>query len=521
MESSTQFAVPVRCPTPELLKPYVKTWLVPLTLLACGIFLYLQLFVLPATPRVAIGDQSIYLHNATRMYEGELIYRDYDYFTLPGTDVLYLALFKLFGVRAWIPQAMLLIAGVISAWLSIKIASKVMSGLAAFLPGFLFLTLPFASYLDATHHLYNVLAATCALAVVIEERTAARLAWAGALWGLGTCFAQSLILGPVALGLFLVWERRRKKETWGTLFKKEIYLLSSYVATVAAFSAYFVWQVGLRQFLFYTVTFVAKYYSAYETSTWRTYMVGHPSVHQWANWPDLAPWFLIHLLIPLVYILFFVRYWSERDLRPDEPWEALMLINTTGLGLFLSIASAPAWNRLYTISLPALIILVWFLSFSFKLERVLLRILWATVLVLAIVRPIVTQTRWKAVLDLPTGRTAFFDPGVYQETKWTLERTHPSDYFFGDQLLCFDLRLRNPTRVAFVTPYAFTRPEEVLNVTRALEAHKVRFVGWYHGLDDPTDAQGNYLAPLRAYIHSHYHVGEIFANGTKIWERNR
>ncbi len=144
--------------------------------------------------------------------------------------------------------------------------------------------------------------------------------------------------------------------------------------------------------------------------------------------------------------------------------ERLMLVNITGLCLFLSIASAPAWNRLYTISLPALVILVWFLSSPFKLERAMLRVLWATALALAIARPIVTQTRWKAVLDLPTGRTAFFDPGVYEETKWVLEITHPSDYFFGDQLLGFDLRLRNPTRVAFVTPYAFTRPEEVSNV---------------------------------------------------------
>jgi hypothetical protein len=521
LKTSTQFAATGHRPTPDLSKPQSKNWLVPSILLACGAFVYLQVFVFPATPRVAIGDQSIYLHNAARMYEGQLIYRDYDYFTLPGTDVLYFVLFKLFGVRAWIPQMMLLLAGVVSAWLSIKITARLMSGPAVFLPGFLFLTLPFASYLDATHHLYNVLAAISALALVIKERTATRLAWAGAFWGLGTCFAQSLVLGPVAFGLFLIWEHYRKKDTWRALLKKESYLLASYVATVAAFNAYFVWQVGLKPFLYYTVTFVAKYFSAYGTNTWRTYMVGHPSVHEWANWPDLITWPLIHFLTPLVYILFFVRYWREGRLRPEEPWERLMLVNVTGLCLFLSIASAPAWNRLYTVCLPALIMLVWFLSSPFKLERSLRRILWTTVLVLAIARPIVTQTRWKAFLDLPTGRTAFFDPGVYEETKWVLTRTHPSEYFFGDQLLGFDLRLRNPTRVAFVTPYAFTRPDEVLNVVQALEDHQVRFVGWYHGLDDPTDAQGNYLAPLRGYIQSHYHLAGSFGNGTNIWERSR
>jgi hypothetical protein len=520
LSPSTQFTAPVRHPRCDLSTAPPKTWLVLSALLACAIFLYLQVFVFPATPRVAIGDQSVYLHNAARMYDGQLIYRDFDYFTLPGTDVLYLALFKLFGVRAWIPQAMLLLVGVISTWLSIKIAAKVMSGPAVFLPGFLFLTLPFASYLDATHHLFNVLAAISALAVAIEERTVARLVWAGALWGLGTCFAQSLVLGPVGFGVFLLWERDRKKEAWVALLGKEGCLLASYLATVAAFNAYFVWKVGLKQFLYYTVTFVARYVPSFGAiNSWRVYMVGRPSVHDWTNWPDLATWPLIHFLIPLVYILFFARYWREERLHPEEHWERLMLINTTGLCLFLSIASAPAWNRLYTVSLPALIMLVWFLNCSSKLEQVLLRTMWATVLVLAIARPIVTQMRWKAFLDLPTGRTAFFEPGPYQETKWMMERTHPSDYFFGDQLLCFDLRLRNPSRVAFVTPYAFTRPEEVRNVVQGLEEHRVRFVSWYQGLDDPM-GEGNHLAPLRSYLQSRYHVAESFANGHKMWERN-
>src|SRR5579863_1197843 len=150
---ATQSAVPIRYPAPDRLRPRSRTWLVPCVLLASGLFLYLQVFVLPATPRAAIGDQSLYLHNAARMYDGQLIYRDFDYFTLPGTDVLYLGLFELFGIRTWIPQMLLLVVGIATMWLSITIASKVMTGPAVFLPGFLFLTLPYASYLDATHHL--------------------------------------------------------------------------------------------------------------------------------------------------------------------------------------------------------------------------------------------------------------------------------------------------------------------------------------------------------------------------------
>jgi hypothetical protein len=517
---SHQFVVGDEGSIPTCMEPRPKTWIVLLVLVVSGIFLYLQVFVLPATPRVANGDQTIYLHSASRLYEGQIIYRDYDQFTFPGTDILYLALFKLFGIRAWIPQMMLVLVGVISTWLSIFIASKVTHGPAVFLPGFLFLTLPYASYLDATHHLYNVLAATCALAVVIEERSTTRLVWAGALWGLGTCFAQSLVLGPLVLGAFLVWEHHRKREGWWSLLKKESYLFGSYALTVVIGIAYFAWKAGLRQFLYYTVIFVAKYFSSYEIGSWRTYVLGWPPVRDWTNWPDLPAFPLIHFLIPLVYILFFVRYWREGRLHPQEPWERLMLINVSGLCLFLTVASAPAWNRLYTVSLPALIMLVWFLNSSFKLERAVRGILWATVLILGISRPIVTQVRWRAFLDLPTGRTAFFEPALYQETKWMMQRTHPSDYFFGNQQLCFDLRLQNPSRVDYVTPFAYTRPEEISDLVQGLEIHKVRFIGWYPGLDAPVDPKGNYLAPLRSYVEKDYHVAVRFANGRSIWERN-
>lgn len=498
-----------------------KPWLVPFILLACAIFLYLQVFVLPATPRAAAGDQSIYLHSAARMYDGEMIYRDYDQITLPGADVLYLLLFKCFGVEAWIPQAMLVLVGVLSVWLSFVIAGKVMNGYARFLPGFLFLTLPFSSYLDGTHHIYSVLAAISALALVIEKRTTIRLAWAGSLLGLGTFFTQSLLLVPLTFGLFVAWEGIRGREAGRTLLKKEIALLAAYVGSVSALSAYFVWKVGLNRIFYYTVIFVAKYFSTFEPGSWKTYMLGWPSAHNPANWPDLVAWPVIHLLIPLVYILFFVRYWREGRRRPQEPWENLMLINITGLCLFLSIASAPSWNRIYTVSLPALIVLIWFLNAPLKPERILRGALWTLVIVLAVAKTVVTQTRWKAVLDPPTGRTAFFEPADYQETKWMLERTHPSNYVFGDQFLCFALKLRNPSRVGYVTAYAFTTPDEVQSVVHGLEVHSVRFVTWYPGLDTVVKPPGNNLGPLREYLKLHYHVAAAFANGHTIFERNR
>jgi len=167
-----------------------KKWFVPALVGACLVFLYLETFVAPGTPRVATGDQAIYLHDAARMLDGQLIYRDFDHFTFPGMQVWYLALFKLFGVRAWIPQVMLLLIGTAMAWLSFRISRTLMSGASALLASLLFLLLPFSSYLDATHHWYSALAATATLAVVLRERTTTRLVWAGFLLGLAACFAK-------------------------------------------------------------------------------------------------------------------------------------------------------------------------------------------------------------------------------------------------------------------------------------------------------------------------------------------
>ena len=520
MKPSSWFAVPAGYPTPVRLKNEAQSWLVPFTLLACGAFLYLQVFVLPAIPRLAAGDQGIYLNHASRLLEGQIIYRDYAYFTLPGTDVLYAALFKLFGVRAWIPQAMLVLIGVVDAWLGIVISGKVLDGGTSFLPSFLFLTLPFSSHLDATHHSYSALAAIAALAIAIEKRTVARMIWAGTLWGLGTCFSQSMVLGVIGFALFLLWERQRNGEPRGLLLKKEAGLLGSFLATTAIFTSYFVWKAGLRRFLYYTVVFVAKYYSAYRWNTWRVYLRGAPSIHLWSNWPDLAAWLFVHLLIPFIYILFVLYYWRVGRSRLELPWDRLMLVNITGLSLFLAVASAPSYNRLYTVSLPGIMLLVWLTGGFVPVKKILSPILWTAVVVLTILKPIVTQTRWKEYLNLPSGRTVFFEPTAYEEAKWVAERTQPSDYFFGDGLLCFALGLRNPARVSFLTPTDFTRPEEVRDVVQALEEHQVNFVRSYAGLDVPLDTAGNHLAPLTLYLHDHYHVGRTFLNGDMIWERD-
>ena len=503
-------------------------WIAPTVALVSAIFIYLQTFVLPATPRLATGDQGIYLHDATRMLNGEMIYRDYDHFTLPGTDVLYVALFQGFGVRAWIPQLILVILGLALVWLVLSISKKLMHGRAAYLPALLFVTLPFSSYLDATHHWYSLVAILGALAAMLEERTCARLACAGTLLGVATFFTQSMALVTVGFALFLRWEGIQSKRTWKTVLHQEVSLLAGFLGTISACLVYFVWKVGFTRIVYYTVIFVAKYYPADWFNNWRVYLAGRPQLHDWNTWLDIPAFGLIHLIVPFFYILFPIIV-RRGETLPRELRSRLMLVYVTGVVLFLTVASAPAYTRLYVVSAPALILIVWYLDSSSdtsrpRTSRLPLRLAWTLVILMMAARPLATQFRWRQILDLPTGRTAFFDRLPYEKCKWLALRTQPSDYFFGDHLIAFALGLRNAGPVPFLRPTEYTRPEEVAAVMQGLENHQVRFVSWYIGLEheryNRVHPEGDHLAPMRLYLKEHYHVAQTFSNGDQIWERN-
>jgi hypothetical protein len=391
----------------------------------------------------------------------------------------------------------------------------------AFLPGVLFIAVPFRTTLDGTHHWYSTLAVMAALRTVIDRRDPPRLALAGVLCGIATCFTQLTgFVTILAIATFLTWERRRR--TIDSLARAAAWLVLPFVGAIAAGSAYFAWKAGLARFLFCTVVFGVKFYPSLWFNTWRVYMAELPALHSWVESPRWGGFLFIIAILPAVYTLFFVRYARVSRFSPSEPWPQLVLINLVGLFLLVGVAPAPSYFRLCSVCLPALITLVWLVGQPGAFEKTLRRLLWIAGLVLAVGAPIRRQLQWQAYLDLPTGRTAFADPVTYDEYRWLAERTHPSDAFFGDQAICFALRLRNPTPVDFITSTDYTRPEQVAGVIDQLEKNRVGYlVLWDFSLDDPGQNQpGDHLGPLIAYLAAHYHTFKSFSNGDVVWQRN-
>jgi hypothetical protein len=492
-----------------------------LYLLVISASLYLQVFILPRTPILASGDQAIFLADATRMLRGQAIYRDFFQFTPPGTVVLYSALFRAFGIRAWIPEAMLVMIGAGLAWLTLVVSRRIFKGPAAFLPGLLFITLAFHNTLDATHHWYSILALMAALALAITSRAPGRLALVGALCGLATWFTQSHgPAGVLGFALFVWWERRRMPGGKRGLWSAEACLLGSFGAAVLVLNASFMLRAGLHQFFFCTVVFVVKFFSALPFSTWRVYMTELPPLHGWLDLPRWGAFLIIHGVTPLAYLLFLVRYRRLAAQNPGEPWHELMLVSIFGLFLFGSVAPAPGYLRVCSVSLPALVILIWLLSQSGKLERALLISFWVSAGVLLIAEPASRQRHRGAMLDLPTGPTAFLDADVYDEYRWVAQRTQPGETAFGDPTACFALELRNPTEIDFVTANDYTRPAQVDNVVRTLDRERVRYLFWCPVAELPAGPD-DHLSPLREYISDHYHLVRAFDGCREIWERNR
>jgi hypothetical protein len=512
---------------PQLVRRFDTTTF--LFLLAAAVYLYGYLFVPPFTPILNLGDGLVYLGDAQRMWYGEVMYRDFFQFSTPGTALVYLALFKLFGLRAWIPNLALMGVGLGLGWLAVAIAQTVVRRCLALLPGAIFLVGVYRNLLDGTHHWYSLLAATGGLAVLIERRSTARVASAGALCGVAACFTQSRGIAVVAgFAVFLWWESRSRGEAARELVKKEIWLCGGFLASVVAVNGYFAWQAGLDRFLWCTVVFGLKYHhQQVDENSFRVITNDLPQL----AWRSsiifrLAAWLLIDVVVPFVPLFFFGYYWRRSKRPPRENWERPMLLAIAGLAMTLSVAPAPASIRTASSSLPGIVLLVWLVDSPRVLAQAVVGITSAGMLLLLPHGVARTQAVEREELRTSVGSLAIADRDTQAQYSWLLKHTYASDYVYGmsDPYFYFYLGLRNPTPLPLLTNTGYTRPAQVWEAIRGLETHRARYVVWSparaDSIQDWESPADNHLGPLRDYIRRYYHVAKVFENSEEVWERS-
>lgn len=492
------------------------------------VYLYFQSFIFPSIPIYQGEGAPIYLLEAERMLAGQWIYRDFFEFTLPGTQIFYLAAFMVFGARAWIPSATPVLLGTALAMVGVVLSKRVLNGRLVLLPGILFLAFALSSDIarDPTHHWFSCLAVMAAVALILEKRTFGRIAAAGVLCGLALLFTQNrgacAVLGIV---LFLLWERFKNRQSWREFSKLTLCLAASSLAVVIPVIAFFAWKVSLQRFVYCLVIFPLKYWHKSYWNSPDVYMAEPPSFPFWLELPALSVWLFMHLLQPLVYFLLFARCAQQAKTQIHEPWDRLMLIGIVGLTQFMGIAFSPDWIRLCAGSLPALILFVWFIKSSRCSVWITRTVLWGFGMAILVAAPTIVQTDWHACLNSPVGQVALTDAGDYEKVRYLLARTYPGEDLFqaDDANLYFVSGLRNPTEVSYLTNSPFTRPGQIRNVLDSLERRTVRFVVWCTYLDVPRRKNPeSTLDPLRKYLHAHYHLVRIFPDEKweEIWERN-
>jgi hypothetical protein len=497
-------------------------------LMAGLIYLYLILFSPPFIPTYLASDGTIYISQAIRILHGEVPYRDFFELTPPGTDLVYFVLFKLFGFHHWIHNAALLVLGMGFLWLSIVISRRVLPAPLVLLPGALFLSIPFASRLDGTHHWFSCLAVTSVLAILIDRRTPLRILAAAGLCGVALCFTQLRgLLGFLGLGVFLFWEWRKKQESWKALFKNQLLMILGFLIAPVVVDGYFIWKAGFQRFLFCTVIFGLKYYAALGSENSFGAVLRDLSLPlHWQFFRYVLASLFVLVVTPLSYLLFFLRWGQRPGKASDALWGQLLLVAIVGISLLLSVASSPAGYRGGPGMLPALILLVWFISTLRQFQRSLVTLLWVGVLGSALFGAYWRQAHWRTFFDTPGGRIVVHDQDLAERLVWLQERTHPEEYMFDTEwpIVNVALGLRNPTPITVLTDTDYTRPEQVEGVISGLEKHHVRYVLW--SVDDfnvPPNRGiplGDHLDPLRGHLRTNYHLATTFTDTTQVLERS-
>lgn len=477
---------------------------------------YLQLFFLPSVPLTPWGDQVMWLQDGIRILGGRLPYRDYFQLTTPGSDLFYALAVHLWGARAWIPNLTMVFLATGVALCVTLLSRRVLPGVTAILPALLFLGFTLPSSLYATHHWFSTLGILAAMLVLLDEINLSRATAAGVLCGLAGCFTQTkaAIAAVALLSYFLL--RRPSLQPKRGVWREFAAFCAGFTVVLAIVNAYFIRAAGLAHFLFWTIVFPIRYFSAAKPfNTIRVYGNGFGSG---IGLLHAAGFLFVHALVPLIYVLLFIQIFRGRITA--EIRNATLLIGLGGFAMFLSIASAPSPLRIFTVSPPVFILLViW--AYENRIVKTLTVAAATAALCVSVLAPIRFQTAWHAILDTPSGRIAFNERDRLEEFQWVLARTHPGEAFFGSPPVCFALGLNNPTPLNFTTPDDFTRPSQVADVVQDLERTKVSLMLLQPGgyLPRPDDHATDHMGPFREFLFNNYELERRFATGDEAWTR--
>ena len=506
--------------TAQQMEPSVSRMHFVLFFAGAWAFLYLRTFLLPATPFAATDDQSLFFARAARIIQGQVPYRDFFEIVTPGTDLIYAAGFRLFGIHAWIMPIWIIAMGLAFSLVITYIAAKIIHGPSVWLPALLFLVFDFNSALDLTHQWFSTFAALAMAAVLMGGLSMRRIFSASLLCAMAILFTQTKgTLVFVGVAFYLVGVTRAKAGDTNIGRRLALFILPV-LLTVTCVLGYYIYKSGFQPVLFDLVIFPPRYMTVSEVNTPRTY------IHQLAQLFDfrspsaiafLIPAFFIYALVPYVYGAGLYQLWRRRAVLSSTVQRNLILLHVVGLGLFLAIANGPRHFRLCTVAAPAILIFVWLLTLPIPGGGYIRKLSWVLAGCYFLLLPIYRQVQWHDKLDLPIGRTAFTDKELFHKFQWVAERTHPSDGLFNDSALTLYLSLHNPTQTEFVTYDETTRPEQMAAIVQALKRNPPAYIALFP-VNLGSTVRGDHAAPFRQFVYDNYSLAHVFSQKQSRFE---
>ncbi|HQZ97151.1 MAG TPA: hypothetical protein PLP21_12595 [Pyrinomonadaceae bacterium] len=515
----------------DLISP---AWPKYLFLPAVTVFLYLFLFKFPATPFFTDGDQSIFLYEGERLFNGDVMYRDFFEFTLPGTQALYAAMFAIFGLKYWIIGAVTIAIGVSTTWILLKTSEKLLAPPLSYLPAVVYVFFGFRWFgIDGSHRMFSPIFILLAIWILMRGKSSIELVLAGCSLAIASFFTQQrgfVVLTAIVVYLFL--DRYFSRESWASFFRSTAVITLSFLILLIALCSYFVFAAGADNFFYATFAYPYKYYSYGHPNNFGVYFIDLKkafAIESVSDILELAPTIFYAIALPFVNVVLLALFLKNRKHLDWQTWRFPILIGLTGFFLTLS-TTAPNQFRLFQIAGPSLIVLVWLLDridFSWNVKRRFAHAAIGVLLLLGAFQAIRMQTHWEFVdLDFPVGKLTMVASPQAHRYQWLSKNVQPGDYFFEvyEPFVYFPLQLKNPTRYSQIWSNGYTRPEQVNEVISDLTAKRPRFILFDNGyLPSATPrGSGDHTGPLADFMLQNYTpIGEVYEIDSKpvqIWE---
>lgn len=478
-------------------------------LTVCAVFIYLHVFLLPATPIFYEEDHLMFVNDAWRMYLGEAIYRDFFQLVFPGTQSLYLGLLYVFGPAFWIIGAVIVAQGTAQALIWLAIAKRIFGNTwFTYLPSSIFIFFGFRWFgIDGSHRMLSPVFIGLAILVLLKFR-----GWLG-VWLAGICCAfatfftqQRGFLVVIAVGSFLAIEAYRNRSGWKRLVLHEAFLAGTFLCFSALLISPFLVSAGPERFFDDTFFFLRNYVQGSVANSYSAFFDALSTVFAQGFLMSSVTLFY-YALVPLVYIVALI-YMIKR--KYDS---ALLLICLVGFLLaFGSVVPVP--GRVFQTALPAVTVFCWLLARMVPNSKTIARYAVCLLMLFGLTLAVRTQLWQPYYLDSPTGRIAFLSPVVYERYGWLSENARKGDYVFEtyQPSVNFPLQLRNPTSMLLVWDNAFTPAFQVTETVESLRKNPPRFIIWDGKWSkEPAErSPDDNLAPLYEYLKLNYRLENEF-----------